>query len=93
VDVVRRGGRLVVVGMYAGETVETQLGVWWARGLDLRFAGVCPVHAHWATAMRYVESGEIDPLPLVSHRLPLAEAQAGYEAFDRLAATKVLLRP
>ena len=42
VDVVRRGGRVVVVGMYAGESVEVQLGVYWARALDLRFAGVCP---------------------------------------------------
>ena len=92
-DVVRRGGRLVVVGMYAGETVETQLGVWWARGLELKFAGVCPVHTHWTTALRSLESGEIDPMPLVSHRLPLAEAQRGYELFDRHEATKVLLRP
>ena len=36
-DVVRRGGRVVVVGMYAGETVNLQLGVYWARALDVRF--------------------------------------------------------
>ena len=30
-DVARRGGRIVVVGMYTSETVPMQLGVWWAR--------------------------------------------------------------
>jgi threonine dehydrogenase-like Zn-dependent dehydrogenase len=93
VDVVRRGGRVVVIGMYAAESIETQLGVWWARALTVRFAGVCPVHAHWGEAMRLLATGAVDPLPLVSHRLRLADAQIGYDAFDRLEATKVLLSP
>jgi threonine dehydrogenase-like Zn-dependent dehydrogenase len=91
--VVRRGGRVVVVGMYAGETVPLQLGVAWARALDLRFAGICPVHAWWRDAMAQVEAGRMDPLPLVSHRLPLEEASLGYELFDRREALKVLLWP
>lgn len=93
VDVVRRGGRVVVVGMYAGETVEMQLGVYWARALDLRFAGICPVHAWWERAMEAVVDGRIDPLPIVSHRLPLRDAARGYELFDRREATKVILIP
>jgi threonine dehydrogenase-like Zn-dependent dehydrogenase len=93
VDVVRRGGRVVVVGMYAGESVEVQLGVYWARALDLRFAGVCPVHAWWERAMAAVSDGRIDPVPVISHRLPLAEAATGYDLFDRREATKVILIP
>ena len=54
VDVVRRGGRVVVVGIYAGEAIELQLGVYWARAIDLRFAGVTPVHAWWERAMEAV---------------------------------------
>jgi threonine dehydrogenase-like Zn-dependent dehydrogenase len=92
-DVVRRGGRIVVVGMYAGETTELQLGIWWARGLDVRFAGVCPVHTYWERAMQGLVDGTLDPRPLISHRLPLADAQRAYEAFDAHAATKVLLSP
>jgi threonine dehydrogenase-like Zn-dependent dehydrogenase len=91
--IVRRGGRVVVVGMYAGETVDLQLGVAWIRGLDLRFAGETPVHAVWADTMAAIAEGRIDPLPLVSHRLPLAAAADGYAAFDRHAATKVVLDP
>jgi 2-desacetyl-2-hydroxyethyl bacteriochlorophyllide A dehydrogenase len=92
-EMVRRGGRVVVVGMYAGESVELQLGVAWVRGLELRFAGETPVHAHWTETMGAVAAGRIDPLPLVSHRLSLEAAAAGYAAFDRREATKVVLDP
>jgi threonine dehydrogenase-like Zn-dependent dehydrogenase len=90
---VRRGGRVVVVGVYAGESVELQLGVYWARALSLRFSGVCPVHAWWARALEAVRSGDIDPAPLISHRLPLEQAVEGYALFDRREATKVVLTP
>ncbi len=92
-DVVRRGGRVAVVGMYTGEQVEAPLGVWWARALDVRFAGICPVHAWWERALEELLAGRIDPDPLVSHRLPLEEAPLGYELFATRRATKVLLVP
>jgi alcohol dehydrogenase len=92
-EMVRRGGRVVVVGMYAAETVELQLGVAWIRGLELRFAGETPVHTWWGRTMTAIAAGRIDPLPLVSHRLPLRDAAAGYAAFDRREATKVVLDP
>jgi threonine dehydrogenase-like Zn-dependent dehydrogenase len=92
-DVVRRGGRLVIVGLYAGESVDLQLGVFWARALDLRFSGVCPVHAWWGRTMAAVEAGSLDPTPLISHRMPLADAPQGYELFDAHRATKVVLIP
>lgn len=92
-SVVRRGGTVVLLGVYAGESVEVQLGVYWARAVTLRFAGLTPVHAWWERAMELVRSGAIDPLRIVSHRLPLEEAQRGYELFDRREATKVILLP
>lgn len=93
IDVVRRGGTVVVVGMYAGEAVEMQLGVYWARGLTVRFAGICPVHSWWERALEEVRAGRIDPVSIVSHRLPLEEASTGYDLFDRREATKVVLVP
>ncbi|TMK35508.1 MAG: zinc-binding dehydrogenase [Actinobacteria bacterium] len=93
VDIVRRGGRVVVVGMYAGEVTELQLGVYWARALDVRFAGLCPTHAYWERTMALLADGRLDPSPIVSHRLSLEEAAVGYELFDRRVATKVLLAP
>ena len=93
VDIVRRGGTVVVMGVYTSEVVQAQIGVWWVRALQIRFAGTTPVHAWWKHAMAEVEAGRLDPLPIVSHRLPLDEAAHGYELFDTKQATKVLLTP
>ena len=93
VDIVRRGGAVVVMGVYTSELVQAQIGVWWVRALQIRFAGTTPVHAWWERAMAEVQAGRLDPLPIVSHRLPLDEAAHGYELFDTRRATKVLLEP
>jgi len=93
VDIVRRGGAVVVMGVYTSEVVQAQIGVWWVRALQIRFAGTTPVHAWWERAMAEVQAGRLDPLPIVSHRLPLGEAAHGYELFDTRQATKVLLEP
>jgi len=93
VDVVRRGGAISVVGMYVGETTEIALGFYWSRALRVQFAGICPIHAWWDRAMDAVQAGRIDPLPIISHVLPLSEAVRGYELFDSRQATKVVLKP
>jgi threonine dehydrogenase-like Zn-dependent dehydrogenase len=93
VSVVRRGGRIAVVGVFGDETVDVNMGYYWNRGLHVLFAGICPVQAWWEETMAAVGDGRLDPTRVISHRLPLEEAPAGYEMFDRREATKVLLRP
>jgi threonine dehydrogenase-like Zn-dependent dehydrogenase len=93
IEVVRRGGTVSVVGMYVTEQVQVPLGVYWTRALRLVFAGICPIHAWWERAIEAVRDGRIDPLPIISHRLPLAEAALGYDLFDSHRATKVVLQP
>ena len=93
VEVVRRGGKICVVGMFVSESIEIPLGVYWSRMLDLRFSGVCPVHSWWERAMDAVADGSIDPIPIISHRLPLDDAPMGYELFESRQATKVVLLP
>jgi threonine dehydrogenase-like Zn-dependent dehydrogenase len=92
-DVVRRGGTISVVGAFVSEQVQVPLGVYWARAVRVLFAGICPVHAWWERAMEAVRTGAVDPLPLISHVLPLEEAVRGYELFDSRRATKVVLKP
>ncbi len=93
VDLVRRGGTVSVIGLYSIEQLEISLGVYWARSLSIRFGGIAPVHAYWEDAMQRLERGELDPIPVVSHRLPLVEAAEGYRLFGERLATKVLLTP
>jgi threonine dehydrogenase-like Zn-dependent dehydrogenase len=92
-DVVRRGGTVVVMGVFTSELVQAQIGVWWIRALQVRFAGTTPIHAWWDRAMAEVLAGRLDPRPIVSHRLSIEEAPKGYELFETRQATKVLLRP
>jgi len=93
VEAVRRGGTISVVGMFVSEVVPIPLGSYWSRALRLQFAGICPIHAWWDRAMQAVRAGTIDPLPIISHVLPLADAARGYELFDSRQATKVVLKP
>ena len=90
---VRDGGRVVVLGVYGPERYEMPMGMIWIRGLDLRFAGMANVHAHWGDALLSVGKGEIDPAPAITHRLPLEEAEQGYELFRSRKALKVVLTP
>jgi threonine dehydrogenase-like Zn-dependent dehydrogenase len=88
---VRDGGRVAVVGVYGTERYELPMGVAWVRGIDLRFAGMANVHAHWDDALLSVAKGELDPTRAITHRLPLDEAVEGYRLFKEREAMKVVL--
>jgi alcohol dehydrogenase len=90
---VRDGGRIVVVGVYGSERYEMPMGVAWVRGLDFRFAGMANVQRHWHNAVDAVASGEIDPAPMITHRLPLEKAPEAYELFRSHRAVKVVMTP
>ena len=92
-EIVRRGGRVVIVGVYSSQRVELQLGVAWIRGISLVFAGETPVQALWGATMDRVVTGALDPTPLITHRLPISAAAEGYDLFERRVATKVVLDP
>ncbi|MGW3506866.1 zinc-dependent alcohol dehydrogenase [Streptomyces sp. NPDC000994] len=90
----RRGGRLVLTGIPApgAEGLDpTDLVV---RQLEVHTVFGAPPHA-WAQTVRVFAAGLLDPLPLVTHELPLAEFP---HAIDLVGAGdpkvgKVLLRP
>jgi threonine dehydrogenase-like Zn-dependent dehydrogenase len=92
-SLVRRGGRVVLLGVHGDEHLDVPLGAYWLRRLAVLFAGVCPVQALWDRSMAAVRSGEVRIEPLISHRLSLEDAALGYELFDRRQATKVVLAP
>lgn len=91
--VVGDGGRVVVIGVYGSERFDLPMGKVWIRGLDVRFSSMTNIHAHWDEALIAAAKGEIDPTRLISHRLPLEEAERGYELFGARAARKVVLTP
>jgi threonine dehydrogenase-like Zn-dependent dehydrogenase len=62
------------------------------RELTLRFTIGDPTH-DGAELLRSLAEGLLDPTPVVTHRLPLADAAEAYRLFDSREATKVVLSP
>ncbi|MFG2512824.1 zinc-binding dehydrogenase [Streptomyces sp. NPDC048584] len=90
----RRGGRLVLTGIPApgAEGLDpTDLVV---RQLEVHTVFGAPPDA-WAHTVRVFAAGLLDPLPLVSHELPLAEFPQAIELVGSgdPKVGKVLLRP
>ncbi|MFD4527398.1 zinc-binding dehydrogenase [Streptomyces sp. NPDC058470] len=93
-SLLRRGGRLVLTGIPApgAEGLDpTDLVV---RQLEVHTVFGAPPTA-WAHTVRVFGAGLLDPLPLVTHELPLAEFPAAIELVGSgdPKVGKVLLRP
>ncbi|MDF4249646.1 alcohol dehydrogenase catalytic domain-containing protein [Streptomyces sp. WMMB303] len=90
----RRGGRLVLTGIPPAGAAELDPAalVLGALRVDTVF-GAPP--AAWAHAVRAFARGLLDPLPLVTHRLPVTEFEQAVAlvADGDPAVGKVLLRP
>ena len=89
----RDGGRVVVVGVYGAERYDLPMGMVWVRGLQVRFAGMANVQAHWDATLAHVARGAFDPSKVITHRLALEEAEKGYELFAAREAMKVVMTP
>jgi threonine dehydrogenase-like Zn-dependent dehydrogenase len=90
----RNGGTISVIGVYAGFVDKFPLGTIMNRSLTVR-SGQCHVHRYMRPLLERIESGEIDPSRVITHRLPLAEAAKGYEIFLNKEdnCEKVVLQP
>jgi threonine dehydrogenase-like Zn-dependent dehydrogenase len=53
------------------------------RGIRLIGNGQAPVHMYWEKLLKMIESGEIDPLKMVSHRVKMEELAEVYYKFEK----------
>ena len=89
----RDGGRVIVVGVYGAERYDLPMGMVWVRGLQVRFAGMANVQAHWDATLEAVARDVFDPTKVITHRLSLDDAEKGYELFAAREAMKVVMTP
>jgi threonine dehydrogenase-like Zn-dependent dehydrogenase len=88
-----KGGTVSIPGVYGGFLDKVPIGAAFAKGLTLRM-GQTHVHRYLRPLLAHIESGTLDPTFVISHRLSLDEAPAGYEMFlEKEECTKVVLRP
>lgn len=76
----RKGGTVSIAGVYGGLVDKMPMGAVFAKGLTLR-AGQTHVQKYLSPLMELVEKKEIDTTFLITHRMALQDAPAGYRLF------------
>lgn len=91
---VRKGGTIQVTGVYGGSYNGFPFGDLMNRNITIKM-GQAPVIHYMPQMYELVASGKIDPMDVVTHVMPLAEAKRGYELFDTKmdGCIKVVLQP
>lgn len=88
----RGRGIVSVVGAHFEPDYPLDNALMFERELTLRFSIGDPT-ADGALLLERIAAGELDPTPVISHRMPLADAAEAYRLFDTREATKVVLTP
>jgi 2-desacetyl-2-hydroxyethyl bacteriochlorophyllide A dehydrogenase len=87
----RKAGTVSATGVYA-EPIQLHMGIVWIKGLTLK-TGQANVIAYIDPVLERLQSGELDPTPLVTHHMTLDEAPEAYQVYDRHEALKIVLKP
>ena len=87
----RKAGTVAVIGVYA-ERIEVHMGIVWIKSLTVK-AGQANVIGHVDRVLAMMGAGVLDPTPLVTHHMPLADAEEAYAVYDRREALKIVMAP
>lgn len=89
-----KGGTVSIPGVYGGFLDKFPLGGAFAKGLTLKM-GQTNVHRYLPRLLEYISTGKIDPSFVITHRVALEDAPAGYKTFHEKneQCIKVVLKP
>ena len=76
----RSGGTVSVAGVYGGFIDKFPIGAIVNRSLTIR-SGQCHVQRYMRPLLERIQHGEIDPSFVITHRLGLEDAPAGFDMF------------
>lgn len=90
----RKGGTLSLPGVYAGFVDKLPFGAAFGKGLTLRM-GQTHVQRYMRPLLDLIENNKIDPSVIITHSVPLANANEAYQTFEARAngCIKVVLKP
>jgi threonine dehydrogenase-like Zn-dependent dehydrogenase len=90
----RNGGTISIVGVYGGFDDKFPLGSVMNRSLTIK-TGQCHVHRYMKPLLAHIEKGDIDPSFVITHRMKLEDAPAGFDIFNDKEddCLKVVLNP
>jgi threonine dehydrogenase-like Zn-dependent dehydrogenase len=90
----RKGGVVSIPGVYGGFLDKVPFGAAFGKGLIFKM-GQTHVHKYMRPLLENIQRGEIDPACVITHKMRLEDAAAGYEIFakKRDGCIKVVLQP
>lgn len=83
IESVRNYGSVGITGVYVGYTNHFNIGSIMERGIRFIGNGQAPVHRYWESLLKKIQSGEIDPLKMVTHRVRVEDLAKVYYKFDK----------
>jgi threonine dehydrogenase-like Zn-dependent dehydrogenase len=94
IHTVRKGGTVVLIGVYGPPWNLVPMGTAMNKGLTLRM-GQCNTKRYMPHLLEHIRAGRVDAQQLISHRLPLSRVAEAYEMFAAKTddCRKVVLTP
>lgn len=94
VDAVRKFGTIMLVGLYGLNYNVFPLGEMYERNVTLKM-GIAPAKHYIPALYEMMIGGKLDPSDIITHRLPLTDAEKGYRLFNEKedGCIKVILKP
>ena len=89
--VTRKAGTVAAIGVYA-ERIPVHMGIVWLKAVTLK-TGQANVIGHVDRVLAMMDAGLLDPSPLVTHHMSLADAADAYAVYDRREALKIVMTP
>ncbi len=90
----RKGGTISVPGAYVGFPDKLPFGAFMNKGLTMK-SGQTHMQRYMKPLLKKIESGEIDPSFVITHRVKLEDAPEAYKTFrdKKDGCIKVVLKP
>jgi threonine dehydrogenase-like Zn-dependent dehydrogenase len=94
IQAVRKGGTVSIPGVYGGLLDKVPFGAAFGKGITMKM-GQTNMHNYMKPLLDRIESGQIDPSYIISHRITLEEAPRMYEVWrdKRESVTKIVIDP
>ncbi len=91
IDLVRKGGKVGLMGLPKQSTEINTATLIWAEKTLVPVRGFSK--EAWDQAVKYLSEGRVDFTPMITHRMPMADAAKGLAMVERREALKVMLTP
>lgn len=91
---VRKGGTVMLVGVYGAKYNGFPLGDFFSRNVTLKM-GQCPAHSYIDPILGLIKNGKFDATDIITHKLSIDKGEHAYKIFDGKddSCIKVILKP